>query len=164
MHPFLCIAPRRSAQRRWMNKSRSSARRWKRDQIITELMGYAQLAEGKVKAGKVAEELDAALQEVFPAGVETRLKSTRITTRAGLVDATAARTLRRAGLTSCKMPRSHGVAGAISTSAYLRAEQATWCHSDRRHLPDIPPDKIQNLSRPTSPPGTIGSGAGDRQA
>jgi signal transduction histidine kinase len=36
------------------------------DQIITELMGYAQLAEGKVEALNVAEELDAAVQEVFP--------------------------------------------------------------------------------------------------
>jgi signal transduction histidine kinase len=36
------------------------------DQIITELMGYAQLAEGKVEKLDVAEELDAAVQEVFP--------------------------------------------------------------------------------------------------
>ena len=36
------------------------------DQIITELMGYAQLAEGKVERLDVAEELDAAVQEVFP--------------------------------------------------------------------------------------------------
>jgi signal transduction histidine kinase len=36
------------------------------DQIITELMGYAQLAEGKVERLEVAEELDSAVQEVFP--------------------------------------------------------------------------------------------------
>jgi signal transduction histidine kinase len=36
------------------------------DQILTELMGYAQLAEGKVERLEVAEELDAALLEVFP--------------------------------------------------------------------------------------------------
>jgi signal transduction histidine kinase len=36
------------------------------DQIITELMGYAQLAEGKVERLDVAEELDAAVREVFP--------------------------------------------------------------------------------------------------
>lgn len=36
------------------------------DQIITELMGYAQLAEGKVERLEVVEELDAAVQEVFP--------------------------------------------------------------------------------------------------
>jgi len=36
------------------------------DQILTELMGYAQLAEGKVERLEVTEEVDAALQEVFP--------------------------------------------------------------------------------------------------
>ena len=36
------------------------------DQIITELMDYAQLAEGKVERLDVAEELDAAVLEVFP--------------------------------------------------------------------------------------------------
>ena len=36
------------------------------DQIITELMGYAQLAEGPVERLDVAQELDAAIREVFP--------------------------------------------------------------------------------------------------
>lgn len=36
------------------------------DQILTELMGYAQLAEGKVERLEVAEELDSAIHEVFP--------------------------------------------------------------------------------------------------
>ncbi|HEY3862495.1 MAG TPA: ATP-binding protein [Verrucomicrobiae bacterium] len=40
------------------------------DQIITELMGYAQLAEGTVERLEVAEELDAAVQEVFPAAAK----------------------------------------------------------------------------------------------
>ena len=38
------------------------------DRIITELMGYAQLAEGRVERLKVTEELDAALASIFPAG------------------------------------------------------------------------------------------------
>jgi signal transduction histidine kinase len=36
------------------------------DQIITELMGYAQLAEGQVERLEVPDELDSAVQEVFP--------------------------------------------------------------------------------------------------
>jgi len=36
------------------------------DQILTKLMGYAQLAEGKVESLKVHEELDRAIGEVFP--------------------------------------------------------------------------------------------------
>jgi two-component system CheB/CheR fusion protein len=38
------------------------------DQILTKLMGYAQLAEGKVERLKINEELDRALAEVFPPG------------------------------------------------------------------------------------------------
>jgi signal transduction histidine kinase len=43
------------------------------DQIITELMGYAQLAEGKVERLVVSEELDNALQEVFPAAAKYKV-------------------------------------------------------------------------------------------
>jgi signal transduction histidine kinase len=46
------------------------------DQILTELMGYAQLAEGTVERLNVTEELDGALQEVFPpaAGYDVRIQ------------------------------------------------------------------------------------------
>jgi signal transduction histidine kinase len=44
------------------------------DQIITELMGYAQLAEGKVERLEVAEELDSAVQEVFPPAAKYQVK------------------------------------------------------------------------------------------
>jgi len=40
------------------------------DRIITELMGYARLVEGRVEKLDVAEELDAALARVFPAAVK----------------------------------------------------------------------------------------------
>jgi signal transduction histidine kinase len=45
------------------------------DRIITELMGYARLVEGKVEKLDVVEELESALQQVFPAAVkyETRI-------------------------------------------------------------------------------------------
>jgi signal transduction histidine kinase len=38
------------------------------DRIITELMGYAQLAEGKVEKLRLPDELEAAVRAVFPAG------------------------------------------------------------------------------------------------
>jgi signal transduction histidine kinase len=44
------------------------------DQIITELMGYAQLAEGTVESLEVGQELDSALQEVFPPAAKYRVK------------------------------------------------------------------------------------------
>jgi signal transduction histidine kinase len=45
------------------------------DKILTELMGYAQLAEGKVERVNVTEEVDHAISEVFPpaAKYETRV-------------------------------------------------------------------------------------------
>lgn len=44
------------------------------DRIITELMGFAQLAEGKVERLHVNEELNQAIERVFPAGVEENVK------------------------------------------------------------------------------------------
>lgn len=46
------------------------------DRIITELMGYAQLAEGKVEKLDVIEELNAAIEGVFPpgAGFESQIE------------------------------------------------------------------------------------------
>jgi signal transduction histidine kinase len=44
------------------------------DQIITELMGYAQLAEGKVERLEVAGELDDAIRQVFPAAAKYQVK------------------------------------------------------------------------------------------
>jgi signal transduction histidine kinase len=43
------------------------------DQIITELMGYAQLAEGVVERLEVADEMDNALLEVFPPAAKYRV-------------------------------------------------------------------------------------------
>jgi len=39
------------------------------DQIITQIMGYAQLSEGRVEKLDVIEELDRAIEQVFPAAV-----------------------------------------------------------------------------------------------
>jgi len=47
------------------------------DRIITELMGYAQLAEGKVEKLDVKEELDQAIKSVFPKGTHENLKIVR---------------------------------------------------------------------------------------
>ena len=46
----------------------------KADRIITELMGYAQLAEGKVEKLNVKDELEAAISSVFPKGTHEHLK------------------------------------------------------------------------------------------
>ncbi len=47
------------------------------DQIITELMGYAQLAEGRVERLDVSAELDCALTQVFPSAAKYPVKVKR---------------------------------------------------------------------------------------
>ncbi len=44
------------------------------DQIITQVMGYAQLSEGRVENLDVIEELDRAIEQVFPIAVPTEVR------------------------------------------------------------------------------------------
>lgn len=44
------------------------------DRIITELMGYARLSEGRVERVEINNELDRAVDEVFPAAVQFQVK------------------------------------------------------------------------------------------
>lgn len=46
----------------------------KADRIITQIMGYAQLSEGRVEKLEVVEEMDRVIQEVFPAGALPAVK------------------------------------------------------------------------------------------
>ena len=46
----------------------------KADQIITQIMGYAQLSEGRIEKLTVVEELERAIQQVFPPGIPTDIK------------------------------------------------------------------------------------------
>ncbi len=47
------------------------------DRILTELMGYAQLAEGKVERLSVTEEMDRAIEEAIPKGVSYAIEVRR---------------------------------------------------------------------------------------
>jgi signal transduction histidine kinase len=49
----------------------------KADQILTELMGYSQLAEGRVERLELAAELDDAIQQVFPPGAKYEVRVLR---------------------------------------------------------------------------------------
>lgn len=44
------------------------------DRVITQIMGYAQLSEGRVEKLNVVEELDRAITQVFPPGIPTQIK------------------------------------------------------------------------------------------
>ncbi len=47
------------------------------DKIVTQIMGYAQLAEGHVERLDLATELDRAIEETFPAAIKTDVKIER---------------------------------------------------------------------------------------
>ena len=47
------------------------------DRIVTQIMGYAQLTEGHVEKLNVVEELDRAIEQVFPAAVESGIRVER---------------------------------------------------------------------------------------
>ena len=44
------------------------------DKVITQIMGYAQLSEGRVEKLKVVEEIERSIEQVFPAAVPTGIK------------------------------------------------------------------------------------------
>jgi signal transduction histidine kinase len=47
------------------------------DRIVTQILGYAQLTEGRVEKLSVVEELDAAISQVFPEGVQMGIEVER---------------------------------------------------------------------------------------
>ena len=76
------------------------------DHIITQLMGYAQLSEGRVEKLNLAEELDRAIAEVLPPGAnyDTKIHRDYGAESAGSADA-AQPSFRRAGEPAAKCPR-----------------------------------------------------------
>ena len=116
------------------------------DQIITELMGYAQLAEGKVERLEVAEELDSAMQEVFPpaAKYQVKIHKNYDAGPAGVADAEAA-SFRRAGQPAAKRPRSHERPRRRSRSPPATARTIPSASSSRTTARASPPDKIDKI-------------------
>jgi signal transduction histidine kinase len=47
------------------------------DRIVTQIMGYAQLSEGRLEKLNLAEELDSAIEQVFPAAAGYRMRVAR---------------------------------------------------------------------------------------
>ena len=47
------------------------------DKVITQIMGYAQLSEGRVEKLKVTEEMERAIEQVFPGAVPTGVRLSR---------------------------------------------------------------------------------------
>ena len=90
----------------------------KADRIITQVMGYAQLSEGRVEKLNVIEELNRAIEEVFPARrADGRRRFSRSSpARSPAVADAATAFYRRRGQSAAKRPRCGGRPAATSTS------------------------------------------------
>ncbi len=129
------------------------------DRIITELMGYAQLAEGTVERLNVTAELNRALNTVFPAGMYPAIQI---------------RTDYAGNLPPLLMQRKHfseivvnilqnarealAKGGAIEISAEAHDETVYIMISDNG--PGIPPEKIQRIFEPYFSTKSQGTGLG----
>jgi signal transduction histidine kinase len=115
------------------------------DQIITELMGYAQLAEGKVERLEVAEELDSALQEVFPPAAKYQVEIHK-----DYAPALPALLMQKRHLSGVLVNilqnarEAMNGRGAISISAHY-GENDSVCIDIVDTGPGIPPDKIDKI-------------------
>jgi signal transduction histidine kinase len=117
----------------------------KADQILTELMGYAQLAEGRVERLQVAQELDDAIQQVFPSGAKYS-----VSIRRDYSTELPAVLMQKQHLSSILVnllqnarEALHGV-GEIQVATYY-GEQDSIIISIADNGPGIPPDKIDKI-------------------
>jgi signal transduction histidine kinase len=127
------------------------------DQIITELMGYAQLAEGKVERLDVVEELDTAINEVFPPAAKYQVKIYR-----HYAPSLPALLMQKRHLSSVLVNVMQNAREAMHGKGQLSVTAAYGNHDSVRILieddgPGIPPDKIDKIFEAyftTRPKGT----------
>ncbi|MGO8701497.1 MAG: two-component system sensor histidine kinase NtrB [Limisphaerales bacterium] len=127
------------------------------DQIITELMGYAQLAEGKVERLDVEEELDNAINEVFPPAAKYQVKIYR-----HYAPSLPALLMQKRHLSSVLVNLMQNAREAMHGRGQLRVSAAYGNHDSIRILieddgPGIPLDKMDKIFEAyftTRPKGT----------
>jgi signal transduction histidine kinase len=115
------------------------------DQIITELMGYAQLAEGIVERLDVAEELDAAIQQVVPSAAKYQIEVRRDYAESLPILLMQRRHLSGVFVNVLQNAREamNGVGQIEVTARYGDNDSFTVVISDNG--PGIPPDKIDKI-------------------
>jgi signal transduction histidine kinase len=130
------------------------------DRIITQLMGYARLAEGRVEKLDVAEAVDRAVSEVFPAGAETD-----ITVQRDVAPELPPLMMQRAHLSEAlnnllqNASEAVGRRGRIEIAA--RAEEdGTVTITVRDDGPGIPPSQAERIFEPYFTTKQRGSGLG----
>lgn len=130
------------------------------DRIITELMGYARLVEGKVEKLDVVEELETALQQVFPAAVkyETRIVRDFATVLPPLLAQRSHFSLILVNLLQNAREALNG-GGQLVVSAQV-ADGFAVRITIADNGPGIPPDKVDKIFDPYFSTKEKGSGLG----
>jgi signal transduction histidine kinase len=115
------------------------------DQIITQIMGYAQLSEGRVEKLSVVEELDRALEQVFPAAVTTGIQIHR-----QYADSFPPLLMQRGHLAETLINVLQNAREAINGQGHVHVSAK--CHGDytveisvRDSGPGIAPDKLERI-------------------
>jgi signal transduction histidine kinase len=130
------------------------------DHILTNLMGYAQLAEGRVEKLSVTEELDRAIAEVFPPAAEFRVEIER-----RYASYFPPLMMQRPHLSSIFVnllqnarEALHGV-GSVSVAASCHADSSIEIRIGDNG-PGIPPDKLSSIFEPYFTTKEKGTGLG----
>lgn len=116
------------------------------DRIVTQIMGYAQLTEGRVEKLDVADELDRAVDEVFPQGVETGIRVRRNYVRVFPPLLMQRRHFADILINLLQNAREalEGRSGEVSVTAVCRADSSIEI-SVRDNGPGVPPDKVERI-------------------
>ena len=130
------------------------------DKVITQIMGYAQLSEGRVEKLNVTEEIERAIAQVFPAAIPVRIKVHRayappfppLLMQRGHLAEILANLLQNAR-------DALGDTGNIFVTAGCRRDLAVEV-SVRDDGPGIPPEKISHIFEPYYTTKEKGSGLG----
>ena len=131
------------------------------DKVITQIMGYAQLSEGRVEKLDVVEELDRAIAQVFPPAVPSENKNPsrimaahfrRLLMQRGHLSEILANLLQNAR-------EALGDEGNIFVAADYHRDYSVEI-SVRDDGPGIPPDKMERIFEPYYTTKEKGSGIG----
>jgi signal transduction histidine kinase len=115
------------------------------DKVITQIVGYAQLSEGRVEKLKAAEELDRAVAQVFPPAVPTNIKVHR-----EYANTFPPLLMQRGHLSEILVNLLQNARDALGEAGNIFVTAG--CHRDhsveisvRDDGPGIPPDKIERI-------------------
>ncbi len=130
------------------------------DRILTELMGYAQLSEGKVEKIDVTEELDRAIERVFPAGAKYDVKIHR-----NYAAALPPLLVQRSHLSEVFVNILQNAREAMNGNGAVYVEAAYGDNysvivSIRDEGPGVPPDKLSRIFDPYFTTKEKGTGLG----